>query len=50
MHGYSVAYWVAVGFVVTAALVSANMVNAGAPKHVPAPPDALGDVAPVPVH
>ncbi|WP_328651739.1 MFS transporter [Micromonospora sp. NBC_00330] len=50
MHGYSVAYWVAVGFVVAAAVVSVAMVNASAPKHVPAPTDALGDVTPVPVH
>ncbi|MER7587318.1 hypothetical protein ABTW72_07270 [Micromonospora sp. NPDC127501] len=50
MCGYSVAYWVAVGFVVAAALVSVAMVNAGAPKDVPAPTDALGDVTPLPVH
>ena len=41
---------VAVGFVVAAALVSVAMVNAGTPKHVPAPTDALGDATPVPVH
>ncbi|GAB4104678.1 MFS transporter [Micromonospora taraxaci] len=50
MHGYSVAYWVAVGFVVAAALVSAVMVNAGASKHVPALADDLPDIAPVPAH
>ncbi|MEU4680319.1 MFS transporter [Micromonospora sp. NPDC023737] len=36
VHGYSVAYWLAAAFVLAAALVSAMMVNAGAPEHTPA--------------
>ncbi|MBQ1035842.1 MFS transporter [Micromonospora sp. C81] len=50
MHGYSAAYWTAVGFVAAAALVSAVMVNAGAPKHAPASADVLPDIAPLPAH
>ncbi|MFG1866848.1 MFS transporter [Micromonospora arborensis] len=52
MHGYSAAYWLATIFVVAAALVSAILVNAGAPEHLPT--SASGDVAldavPLPAH
>ena len=47
MHGYSAAYWLATIFVVAAALVSAIMVNAGAPE--PPPTTTSDDVAPVDV-
>ncbi|GAB3960285.1 hypothetical protein GCM10027614_81780 [Micromonospora vulcania] len=52
MHGYSAAYWLATAFVVAAALVSAILVNAGAPKHLPtsAADDGARDAVPVPVH
>lgn len=55
VHGYSVAYWLAVGFVVAAALVSALLVNAAAPKSAPNPAtdgttDDARDAVPVAVH
>ncbi|MBF9130946.1 MFS transporter [Plantactinospora sp. S1510] len=52
MHGYSAAYWLATAFVVAAALVSAILVNARAPQHLPspAPEDAAVDAVPVPAH
>ncbi|WP_243709366.1 MFS transporter [Micromonospora sp. 15K316] len=51
VHGYSVAYWLAAAFVLAAALISAIMVNAGAPKHTPVQGngDAF-DAVPVAVH
>ncbi|WP_433127798.1 hypothetical protein ACQPWW_33545 [Micromonospora sp. CA-240977] len=47
---HSVAYWMAVGFVIAAALVSAVLVNAGAPKQVPVPVEGGPSGTPVPVH
>ncbi|MGW3787375.1 DHA2 family efflux MFS transporter permease subunit [Micromonospora chokoriensis] len=47
MHGYSAAYWLATIFVVAAALVSAILVNAGAPESLPT--SASDDSAPVAV-
>jgi predicted MFS family arabinose efflux permease len=50
-HGFSVAYWLAVVFVVAAAVVSATMVNAGAPRPVPASAvDQVPDAVPVVAH
>ncbi|RKR93089.1 EmrB/QacA subfamily drug resistance transporter [Micromonospora pisi] len=51
VHGYSVAYWLAVGFLAAAALVSAIAVNAGAPKHAPVPAgESVEESIPVAVH
>ncbi|WP_433308404.1 DHA2 family efflux MFS transporter permease subunit [Micromonospora sp. CA-269861] len=52
MHGYSAAYWLATIFVVAAALVSAILVNAGAPESVPTSvsDDTVPADVPVPAH
>ncbi|HEV7709381.1 MAG TPA: MFS transporter, partial [Asanoa sp.] len=51
VYGYSVAYWLATGFVVTAALVSAIMVNAGAPRQAQiSEPADVPEAVPVAAH
>ncbi|MFD0786540.1 MFS transporter [Micromonospora azadirachtae] len=51
VHGYSVAYWLAAAFVLAAALVSAVMVDAGAPEQTPVQEgDDAFDAAPASVH
>ncbi|HTF07295.1 MAG TPA: DHA2 family efflux MFS transporter permease subunit [Asanoa sp.] len=51
VYGYSVAYWLATGFVVAAALVCAIMVNAGAPRQAPtSDPADVPEAVPVSAH
>jgi MFS family permease len=52
VHGYSVAYWLASAFVLAAAVVSAILVNAGAPQHSPDPgaDEGARDAVALPVH
>ncbi|SNS71496.1 drug resistance transporter, EmrB/QacA subfamily [Asanoa hainanensis] len=40
VHGFSLAYWLATGVVLAAALATAVMVNARSPRHTPAADDA----------
>ncbi|MFC3502839.1 MFS transporter [Micromonospora krabiensis] len=51
IHGYATTYWLAAAFAVAAAVVSAVLVNAPAPRHTPLPEgDEAHDVVAVAVH